>query len=247
MNVSFTGLDLKVLLVCDQPDLSSIWEVGLKNRGIQTFHASTPKEVLSSWVDILPDLFIIQIFGQSFGELELCRKLRGVSILPILLFGPRGDDGYLLEAYEAGVDECSHNSISPLLFLAKTEAWLRHTRMIPNAALEEIRWERICLNPVRREIRIGEGEAVKLTNLETRLLLLLINHPGRFVDSNALVERIWGPYGNGDNAVLKNVVYRLRKKIEADSSRPAFIHSQSGRGYKIDNTDRSSRLIEEKN
>jgi len=231
-------MNSKVLLVSDMPDLADFWDVGLRKKGIETLITNSAEETISIWENYLPDLIVIQVFGSNFGEFELCRSLRKETVTPILLFGPENNESYFLKAYELQVDECGPNSISPLMFQAKVGAWLRHASMVPSSAIETINGDMLTLYPQQKEIVFEDGRLVKLSNLESRLMLLLLNNRGRFLRSEDLVDRIWGPYGGGDTTLLKNVAYRLRKKLEDESSRSRMIHSQAGSGYKFEIVDK---------
>ncbi len=87
------------------------------------------------------------------------------------------------------------------------------------------------LAPARREVITTTGSAVKLTNLEFRLLHLLMSHPGQVLGSNLIIDRVWGYTGGGDTVLLKNLVYCLRRKIEPDPSQPRYIQTVAGEGY----------------
>ena len=84
---------------------------------------------------------------------------------------------------------------------------------------------------LRRTVMTPGGSVVKLTNLESRLLHLLMSHPNQVLPSEVIVERVWGYVGNGESSLLKNVVYRLRSKLEPDPRQPAYIHTVAGEGY----------------
>jgi two-component system KDP operon response regulator KdpE len=156
-----------------------------------------------------------------------------VSPVPILLLTRKSDEIFQMEAYRAGVDECILQPITPLLFLAKVRAWLRQTRNLPYAAVENVHTGRFVLEPGCRRLSLPDGSSAQLTNLEVRLLYILMSHPGQPIDSTTLIERIWGSYGGGDNVMLKNLVYRLRRKIEEKPARPAHLLTDANLGYRF--------------
>lgn len=148
-----------------------------------------------------------------------------------MLLTPGRNEAHILEVYQAGVDECIVKPVSPSLFLAKVGAWLRRSWTIPAEAMEDLQVGDVRLEPARREVAIATGSAVKLTNLEFRLLHLLMTHRGQVLEPDVIIDRVWGYAGSGDSAALKNVVYRLRRKIEPDPSRPRYIQTVAGEGY----------------
>lgn len=153
------------------------------------------------------------------------------AVNPILLMTPRRHEAHLLEAYQAGVDECIVKPISPSLFLAKVKSWLRRSWTVPAEALNGVQAGDLQLDPARRELITATGSVVKLTNLEFRLLHLLMSHRGQVLDSNLIIDRVWGYTGGGNSVLLKNVVYRLRRKVEPDPSQPRYIQTATGERY----------------
>ena len=101
---------------------------------------------------------------------------------------------------------------------------------MPMGELSLVKVGRHRLDPTRRCIIDSNGLEIILTNLEFRLLHLLMSRPGHIFNAGDIIESIWGGYGDGDQVVLKNVVYRLRKKIEADPSHPTLLQTGLG-GY----------------
>lgn len=164
---------------------------------------------------------------------SLVRRFRAETTVPILLFLPREAESLILAAYEQGVDEVIVGSISPKLFQAKIAAWQRRSSTVPTSMLESFQVGNLRLDPSQRQFIKASGEAVKLTNLEYRLLHLLMSHPGQVLESSVIIARMWGADGGGDHAMLKNVVYRVRRKIEPDPANPTFVQLAAGEGYQF--------------
>ena len=200
-------------------------------KGLSTEIASSAEEALLLWDRDSFDLIVIDIHTPALDGIDLCKQFRAVAVNPILLLPRRGDESHLLQAYEAGVDECIVRPISARLFLAKVLAWQRRSWTVPTEALDSLQAADVQLDPARRELVTANGVVIKLTNLEFRLLHLLMSHRGCPLDSNLIVERVWGYEGNGEGALLKNLVYRLRRKIEPDPSQPRYIELVAGEGY----------------
>lgn len=125
-------------------------------------------------------------------------------------------------------------SIGPPLFLAKARAWLRRSWTISAETLNSVQMDDLCLNPARREVVTASGSTAKLTNLEFRLLYFLMSHRGQVLESDLIVDRVWGYDGGGESALLKSLVYRLRRKIEDEPDHPRYIHTVTGVGYTFD-------------
>ena len=137
------------------------------------------------------------------------------------------------EAYQAGVDECVAKPVGPALFLAKVKVWLRRSWTVPAETLEVVQSNDLYLDPYARQVKRASGERVRLTNLEFRLLYLLMKNPGRILESDYIVGLVWGYHGEGNSHLLKNLVYRLRRKIEPDPNHPLYLHTEPGVGYRF--------------
>ncbi len=136
----------------------------------------------------------------------------------------------MLEAYAAGVDDCVIKPISPALFLAKVLAWAQRSWTIPVEAVHPTETANWNLDPATRSLIYRRADRIPVTNLEFRLLNQLMSKPGQAFSSEELVRVVWGNYGHGDEVLLKNVVYRLRKKLDNNPGRPKPLQTWQG-GY----------------
>ncbi len=221
----------KVLIVSDDSETGQIWAHAVGQRGLEAAVVCSPDGALSHYAIEGFDLTVVDVHTPRLDGIDLCRRLRAEAVNPILLLTPRSDEAHVLEAYKAGVDECIVKPIGPALFLAKVTAWLRRAWTIPAEAIEPLQVNGFRLDPTRREVITTGGCAVKLTNLEFRLLHLLRTHRGQVLQADVIVDRVWGYSGGGDNVLLKNLAYRLRRKIEPDPAHPRYIQTVAGEGY----------------
>ena len=220
----------KVFVVCDQRDTAPVWGYILRQRGLTVILETSRDKAIDRWSSEIPDLVVIDVDIAQEDHIELYNKFRAVSVAPILLFLPALHETQVLEAYAAGVDEVVVKPISPAIFLAKITAWVRRSWIMPVDELSLVKSGKHRLDPTQRCIVDSKGLEIKLTNLEFRLLHLLMSRPWYVFSSGDIIESLWGEYGNGDQVLLKNVVYRLRKKIEADPSHPMLLQTWQG-GY----------------
>ena len=232
-NAAVAKKNATVLVISDDPQSARMWAYGLKQSNLDTCLAGFSEKTLQIWMDESPDVIVLEDYNAQTDVLEFCRRMRGEAAVPILLLTSRNDEAYLLEAYAAGVDDCVPHPVSPRLFLAKVSAWLQRSQVVPSAALDELSVGGFHLDPDRKQVMLPDGQVVKITNLETRLLYLLLNHPGWIMETDYLIDRVWGYFGRGDSALLKNVVYRLRRKIEPDPSQPRYLITESTLGYRF--------------
>ena len=220
----------KIFVVCDRTDTAPVWGFILRQQGLTVILETSLDKALDRWSLEMPDLVVIDIDVAHEDPMILYKKFRAVSVAPILLFLPAHHENQILEAYASGVDEVVVKPISPAIFLAKILAWVRRSWTVPVDGLSLVKAGRHRLDPNRRCLIDPAGNEVKLTNLEFRLLHLLMSRPSTVFDAEDIIQAIWGGFGNGDQVLLKNVVYRLRRKIEDDPSQPALLQTWQG-GY----------------
>ena len=174
----------------------------------------------------IPDLIVIDINAPHTQRMELCKRYRTLSASPILLFLPASNESEILDAYQSGVDECVVKPISPAIFLAKILAWAKRSWTQP---MSPLRTGPLRLDPAHRSALASAGQEVRLTNLEFRLLHLLMSRPGYIFKADEIMQTVWG-MKKTDLALLKNVVYRLRKKLEEETGEAALVQTRPG-GY----------------
>lgn len=220
----------KIFVVCDQKDTAPVWGYILREQGLTVVLETSLEQAIDRWSIEIPDLVVIDVDVSKKNAMEVYQKFRAVSVAPILLFLPAHHETQILDAYAAGVDEVVVKPISPPIFLAKILAWGRRSWTVPIHTLSLLRTGEYKLEPSHHSLITPERTEVRLTILEFRLLHLLMSRPGQVSSAEELIESIWGGYGNGDQVLLKNVVYRLRKKIESDPSHPVHLQTWQG-GY----------------
>jgi DNA-binding response OmpR family regulator len=222
---SSAGTASRVFILCDQPATAPIWGYIIRDKGLVAILETSIQRAMDRSVEEIPDLIVIDVNAPHEQRIELCRKFRSLSASPILLFLPSNNEPEILEAYQSGVDECVVKPISPAIFLAKIMAWARRSwsePMTPRTA------GRLRLDPGRRCAIGPDGRETRLTNLEFRLLHLLMSRPGYVFPTEEIIRTVWGT--QGDVVLLKNVVYRLRRKMEEEGTDNLLIQTFPG-GY----------------
>lgn len=220
----------KIFVVCDQADTAPVWGYILRQQGLIVSLETSLDQSVERLSAEMPDLVVIDIDIKHQDPMVLYSKFRAVSVVPILLFLPAHHETQILDAYGAGVDEVVVKPISPAIFMAKILAWVRRSWIVPVEGLSLVKAGKHRLDPARRCLTEPDGSEIKLTNLEFRLLHLLMSRPTNIFNAEDMIQSIWGGFGSGGQILLKNVVYRLRRKIETDPSRPALLQTWQG-GY----------------
>jgi len=205
-----------------------LWGFILREKGLHVILETSMERALDHWSLEIPDLIVVDAGLEKRDLLPLCRSFREVSTAPILLLLPAHHETVILDAYREGVDDVVVKPVSPMIFQAKILAWARRSWTVPIAGLELIAAGRHRLDPTRHCLIDPGGQDVKVTNLEFSLLYLLMCSPGRVFSTDELIHSVWGTYNNGDQILLKNVVYRLRKKIEDDPANPYILKTWPG-------------------
>jgi DNA-binding response OmpR family regulator len=222
----------KILLISNVQTTSPLWAFSSIQQRWNIILETHPAKAVERWAEELPDLIICDVDPEA-SSLEVTVRLRDLSILPILLLTSNSSEKFMLEAYAAGADECILKPIHPKLFEAKVKAWLRRATFAPVGVLESLKLDDILLIPADRAVVVDDRAPIHLTNLELRLLYYLMGHPGRIVPTEELCQHVWGPGSEVDANTLKNLVYRLRHKIEEDPNHPHYVHTVVGVGYQF--------------
>jgi DNA-binding response OmpR family regulator len=142
----------------------------------------------------------------------------------------RGEEEDLVKALELGADDYLTKPFSPRTLLARVKALLRRAGMEVSGPLTVGSYS---LDLEANSLRIGEREALRLTKLEARLLQILLANAGHVVGTERLLTHVWGHRGSGDRQLLKQLVHRLRTKLEIDPAHPLVLLTEPGAGYRI--------------
>jgi DNA-binding response OmpR family regulator len=222
----------KILIVSDLQSASPLWAFNLTQPRWEITLEPRPNKAVERWAELLPDLIVCDIDSESV-SIETITKLREQAVLPILLLTSSHARKFILDAYKAGVDECILKPIESVLLEVKLRAWLRHSANMPVDVLDMLTVDNFRLIPADRIVVLDKRTPIHLTNLELRLLYYLMGRPGRTLTTEELCDHVWSHHSAGDPITLKNLVYRLRRKIEADPAHPQYLHTVAGVGYRF--------------
>jgi DNA-binding response OmpR family regulator len=223
----------RVLIVSNQQTTGPLWVFSLQQQNLHVMLEADPSKTLQRSEMETPDLIILDISLPEAQTIDLIKSLRAEMTTPILLLTPPRSEDNIIEAYKAGVDDYMLKPVSPSLFNAKVKVWLRRSWSATTNTLDPVKIGGMHVFPSERLVIRDNGQPVHLTNLELRLLYHLVSRAGQTVTTEELNQRVWGYTGEVDNTMLKNVVYRLRRKIESDPANPLIIQTVTGVGYKL--------------
>lgn len=223
---------MKALVVDDDRVLADLVAFTLRREGFQVVQAHDGESALKRWAEEQPDIVILDVnlpkTVPSLDGFTVCQRIRAVSDTPIILLTVREDEEDIIYGFKAGADDYIHKPFSPRQLVARVEAILRRSSKV--TAPVSLQCGDLGLDPSRREARLENGNVISLTALESRLLEYFMLHPGHILAMQDLIDHIWGP-GGGDRDMLRQLVRRLRAKIEPDPANPIYIETVPGFGY----------------
>jgi DNA-binding response OmpR family regulator len=222
-----------ILLVDDEESIQKLLTYPLEHEGFQVVQARDGEEALARFDEQPVDLVILDIMLPKLDGLEVCRRLRARSAVPILMLTARDDELDKVVGLELGADDYITKPFSIREFRSRVRAALRRAQLPPAAARSEsIHVEGIRIDLSRRSVEV-DGTAVQLTYLEFELLRTLAANPGRVYSRQALLEALWGGSDYRDPRTIDVHVRHLREKIEPDPSEPHYLFTVRGVGYRF--------------
>ncbi|HKE44825.1 MAG TPA: response regulator transcription factor [Steroidobacteraceae bacterium] len=221
---------MKILVADDDADLLALIGFALSQSSYLVVKASDGAAALRLFDAELPDLVILDINMPGASGFQVCQAIRTRSAVPIMMLTVRGEEEDLVKALELGADDYLTKPFSPRTLLARVKALLRRAGSAPAA---ELAAGRVKLDVAEHTVQVGAATAVRLTKLELRLLQTLLASHGRTVNSDRLLVQVWGHSGAGDRQLLKQLVHRLRQKVEANPAVPQLLQTVSGAGYRL--------------
>lgn len=220
---------MKVLVVDDDLALADVISFTMRRAGYETVLAYDGQMALECWKSTSPDLIILDLNLPKISGFKVCQHIRARSDIPIIILSVRDDDEDIITGLKYGADDYIVKPFSPRQVIARVEAVLRRSRQekVPDGMLTA---GGLALHVSRRELRQGSQVLVHLTRLECQLMEVLLRNCGQVVPTDLLIETVWGP-GQGERGMLKQLVYRLRRKLSASLENPACLENVAGIGY----------------
>jgi two-component system KDP operon response regulator KdpE len=224
----------RILVVDDEPQLARVLRTGLKTHGYDVRVAADGVSALETFGDWRPDLVVTDLAMPNMDGLELCRRLREFSHIPIIVLSVRGEEKTKVEALDAGADDYVTKPFGMDELLARVRAQLRRSQTSagsePTSAVLEDGDFHIDLEARGVSVR---GDEVHLTPKEYDLLVYFVRHAGKVLTHRTLLGAVWGGNYTEQGEYLRVFVGQLRKKIELDPSSPRYILTEPWVGYRF--------------
>jgi two-component system KDP operon response regulator KdpE len=227
-----------VLIVDDEPEILRALRAGLAAQGYQILAATTGEDALSIAASKSPDLVILDVMlpGEING-LEVCRRLRQWSDLPIIMLSALGHERQKVAALDIGADDYLTKPFGMSELTARVRAALRRNRARPASTdLPTAEFDNVVIDFARR-IVTRAGEEVRLTPYEYEILRFLAQNADRVITHRLLLGEVWGPEYVDDTQTLRVHIGHLRRKIETDPARPSLIVTEPGVGYRLKSSE----------
>ena len=225
----------KILIIEDDADIAAIERDYLALSGYEVAICSDGTAGLNAALRPDYDLLLLDLMLPGVDGFTICRKVREVRDIPILMVTALGKDVDKIRGLGFGADDYIEKPFSPSVLVARVKAHLaQYQRLKPQAAAEPqlLTAGALSADPAQHRI-CKNGAELALKNKEYELLLFLMRHPGQVFSREDLYEMIWGLESMGDNITVAVHINRLREKIEDDPSRPRLLQTVWGVGYRL--------------
>jgi two-component system, OmpR family, KDP operon response regulator KdpE len=231
--MSGNGARRNVLVVDDESQITRVLRTALSGHNYNVRTAGDGDEALEVMREWSPDLVITDLSMPNMPGLELCRRIRAKSQVPIIVLSVRGEERTKVEALDAGADDYVTKPFNMNELLARVRAGLRRAGIAPNDELTEINEGDFHVDLSKRVVAV-RGTEVHLTPKEFDLLTYLLKHPGRVLTHRTLLAAIWGGASTEQPEYLRVFVNHLRKKLEPEDGSVRYIITEPWVGYRFE-------------
>lgn len=221
----------RVLVVDDEQEITLVLRSGLTKHGYDVRVAGEGEAALDLFRAWLPDLVLTDLSMPNMDGLSLCRRLRAISEVPIIVLSVKGDETIKIEALDAGADDYITKPFGIAELLARVRATLRRSPA-RDANLTVIEENDFRIDLESRNVTVRGGE-VHLSPKEFDLLVYFMHHPGKVLTHRNLLSAIWGGNSVEQTEYLRVFIRHLRKKIEPEPNRPRYILTEPWVGYRF--------------
>ncbi len=224
----------RILIVDDEPSVHEVVRAYLERDGFIVYDATDGQAGLHLAMTKRPDLIVLDLMLPDISGEEICEELRSRSDIPILMLTAKTTEDQRVEGLRAGADDYLTKPFSPRELVARVKAILRRTAGGDMPLLETLSFDggRLEIDSICHEVRVA-GKSVEVTPSEYKLLFSLAQYPGRVYSRFELINRVQGHDFEGYERTIDAHVKNLRRKIEPDLSKPRYIQTVHGVGYRL--------------
>ncbi|PYR57401.1 MAG: DNA-binding response regulator [Acidobacteria bacterium] len=221
----------RVLVVDDEPQITRVLRTVLTSQGYQVQTAGEGQAALANFNEWHPELVITDLFMPRMDGLELCKRIRAVSGVPIIVLSVKGEERAKVEALDSGADDYVTKPFGTDELLARVRAALRRSQVgptdVPSFEAGDFR-----VDLEGRRVHVN-GNEVRLTPKEFDLFVYMARHPNKVITHRTLLEAVWGEASQEQPEYLRVFMGQLRKKLEPDPSNPRYLVTEPWVGYRF--------------
>ena len=223
-------MTVRILTVEDDERIRTAVSLALEEEGWEVEETANGEDALVAFAQNPSDVVLIDIMLPGIDGFEVCRRIRRLGDVPIVMVTARSDSHDVVAGLEAGADDYLRKPFDPKELSARVRALLRRSR--PSGSPAKMVFDQLEIIPDEGVVRLA-GDEVHLTRTEFRLLVELASSPGKVMSREDLLERVWARDYFDDERLVDVHVRRLRTKIEPDPANPRYVVTVRGMGYKL--------------
>lgn len=223
---------ITVLLIEDEPQMRRFLRAALDSSTWHLLEAPTAREGMAQAASRTPDLILLDLGLPDGDGVDVTRRIREWSAIPIIVLSARGREADKVAALDAGADDYLTKPFGVDELLARMRVALRHRSRLESAPEPVFEVEELRVDLAERRVTV-RGEAVHLTPLEYKLLTTLVRHAGKVLTHRMLLKEVWGPNSQTQTHYLRVYMTQLRHKLERDPARPRYLLTEPGVGYRL--------------
>lgn len=222
--------ELRILVVDDEPPIRRFLRAALAAHHYLIFEAANGQAALDAVIAVRPDLIILDLGLPDIDGIEVTRRLREWTRVPVIVLSVREHETDKIAALDAGADDYLTKPFGVGELLARIRTALRHAARSTDEPI--FTYGELSVDLSRRSVTVA-GEEVQLTPTEYDLLRLLVNEAGKVLTHHQLLRQVWGPGYDEELHMLRVNISNLRRKLERDPTRPRYIVTEPGVGYRL--------------
>jgi two-component system KDP operon response regulator KdpE len=221
-----------IVLIEDEAPIRRFLRATLTGQGYRLFEVGTGADALVEVAQRQPDVVILDLGLPDLDGVEVIRRLREWSAVPIIVLSARGQERDKVAALDAGADDYVSKPFNAGELLARVRVALRHAAGAAHEESAAFKLGELQVDLLRRHVIVGGVEA-RLTPIEYKLLATLVKHAGKVVTHQQLLREVWGPSHDDQSHYVRVYMAHLRHKLEAEPARPRYLLTEPGVGYRL--------------
>lgn len=224
-----------ILVIEDEPPMKKLLRVSLESQDYRVIEASRGEEGLKQAATGKPDVIVLDLdLGlPDMDGVEVTKRLRGWSTIPIIVVSARGREQDKIEVLDAGADDYISKPFGVSELLARLRVIFRRLAAIrPETGDPVLEMGALRVDLLRREVSV-DGNVIRLTPIEFKLLSVLVKNAGKVMTHQQLLNEVWGPGSINESHYVRVYVNQLRQKLEVDATRPKYLLTEPGIGYRL--------------